>query len=181
MKYISLLRGINVSGQKKIKMAELKALYESLGLARVVTYIQSGNVLFDSDEADPVTVQHCLQAAIAERFGFDVPVLVRTSEELDEAIARCPFGDIDIETQGTQYLVTFLSHAPAPEHLERLQSYAHESESLVVRERLVYLHCPNGYGRSKLSNTLLERVLVVTGTSRNWKTLCKLNQLATND
>ena len=178
MTYLSLLRGINVSGQKKIKMADLKGLYESLGFARVVTYIQSGNVLFDANEADPADLQTRLEHAIAGHFGFEVPVIIRTAAELERAICDCPFDAIDVAEEGTQYLVTFLGGEPDAAGIDKLQPFVQDSESLVLRGQSVYLHCPRGYGRSKLSNSLLENKLGVAATTRNWKTLCKLQELA---
>ena len=179
MTYLSLLRGINVSGQKKIKMADLKALYESLGYARVVTYIQSGNVWFDAGNADAAALKVRLESAIADHFGFDVPVLIRTLPELEKVIADCPFGDIDVAEEGTRYLATLLGDAPDVAAIDKLRPFVHDSESLIVRDRVVYLHCPLGHGRSKLSNNLIENKLGVTATTRNWKTLCKLRDLAT--
>jgi len=181
MRYISMLRGINVSGQKKIKMTDLKALYEALDFAHVITYIQSGNVVFTA--ADNIDLTALIEAAIQKQYGFDVPVLLRTTQDFDEVIKSCPFTHLDleatgIERNGTKVLVTFLSNAPSDEDVRNVQKYLSPSEAMVVKDKAVYLHCPDGYGKTKASNVLLEKKLKVLATTRNWKTVRQLFALA---
>jgi len=176
MKYISLLRGINVSGKKKIIMKDLKALYESLGLKDVLTYIQSGNVIFKSDEAETILIEK-IEKAIAQQYGFDVPVQVREVEVFENLIAECPFEELDLIEEGTRVLVTFLSSVPSEEHVDKLMSYVKEPERLVLVGREVYLYCPNGYGKTKLSNVFIEKKLCVSATTRNWKSVLKLHEM----
>lgn len=178
-KYISILRGINVSGQKKIKMADLKSLYESLGFSEVATYIQSGNVIFFSKIEDPAKVELKIEEAIEKEYGFQVPVLVRTSKELLGILGGMPFQGVDVVTDGAKVLITFLSGTPKKTLVTDIKSYVVEPEELVVSGDSVYLHCPNGYGRTKLSNTFIESKLKVSATTRNLKTLAKLCELAT--
>lgn len=178
MKYISVLRGINVSGQKKIKMADLKELYQSLGFDKVITYIQSGNVLFQSDSGDKDDLKRSIEDAIAGKYDFHVPVTLRTDEELKDIFDNCPYEEAKIEENGTKVLVTFLQSLPSREKQELLREYVKPPEQLTIIGSEVYLYCPNGYGKSKLSNTFLEKKLGVSATTRNWKSVKKLNELA---
>ncbi len=174
MTYISLLRGINVAGVKKIKMADLKALYLSLGFKDVVTYIQSGNVIFKSDNCSPIMIKE----AIKTRYGFEVPVQIREANTFKTLIDNCPFKELDLVEEGTRVMVTFLEEKPTKENINTLLSYVKESERVVVSGQEVYLHCPNGYGKTKLNNTFLEKKLGVGATTRNWKSVCKLYALS---
>jgi len=177
-RYISLLRGINVSGQKKIKMVDLKSLYTSLGYRSVVTYIQSGNVIFDADSLDRAKLIDEIESAVETHYRFQVPVEIRTGDELEGIIRNCPFGSVDLKEDGTKVLVTFLSEKPTAEKVFEIQKYVKTPERLVVSGREVYLNCPNGYGKTKLSNVFIERVLGVRATTRNWKSIYKLYELS---
>jgi len=184
--YISLLRGINVSGQKKVNMKELKALYESLNLKQVTTYIQSGNVVFSSTDKSTVELSALIEAAILKHFGFEVPVLVLSETALNKALKQLPFDNISVVEQGSQVIFSFLSGVINTDNIVLLNGYltaGEELESSVdsndsASAKVVYLHCPNGYGKTKLSNTFLEKKLEVTATSRNLKTVVKLCELA---
>ncbi len=176
-----MLRGINVSGQKKIKMADLKVLYEALGFAHVITYIQSGNVVFTVEKNTSLTA--LIETAIQKQYGFDVPVLLRTTQDFDDIIKNCPFTHLNldgvgIEQNGTKVLVTFLSNAPLDEDVQNVRKYLSPSETMLVKGNAIYLHCPDGYGKTKASNALLEKKLKVQATTRNWKTVQKLFALA---
>ncbi len=177
-KYISILRGINVSGQKKIKMTDLKALYESLDFQNVVTYIQSGNVIFDTlvDSTDDLKIT--IEKAIEEKYKFHVPVEIRTNHEIENIIRNCPFGSVNLVEDGTKVLVTFLSSEPQEVMASDIQKSVVAPEKLVVRGKDVYIHCPNGYGKTKLSNTFIEKKLKVVATTRNWKSVHKLHELS---
>ena len=178
MTYISILRGINVSGQKKIKMADLKLLYESLGFENVVTYIQSGNVLFDTKSKSKTDLKSTIEAAIEKQFKFHVPVTLRTKTDFEKIIKNLPFKSIDVEKDGTIVLVTFLSEKPSKIKLSDIQQYVKPPEKLVVNDKEVYLYCPNGYGKSKLSNNFIENKLSVEATTRNWKSIHKIAELS---
>jgi uncharacterized protein (DUF1697 family) len=178
MRYISILRGINVSGQKKIKMADLKSLYESLGFQNVVTYIQSGNVIFDANVQIKSDIKARIEKAIDTKYKFHVPVEIRTNHEIGDIIKNHPFGSVDLAEDGAKVLVTFLSSEPSEIKISDIQKYVTPPEQLVVREKEVYLYCPNGYGKSKLSNTFLESRLGVEATTRNMKTVHKLYELS---
>jgi len=177
VRYISLLRGINVSGQKKIIMKDLKALYEKIGFTNVVTYIQSGNVIFDSDGSDDDVIVK-IQSAITKLYGFNVPVQVREVKHFESIIKACPFSELDLVAEGTRVMVTFLADVPSDVHIDKLMEYVKEPERLVLVGQEVYLHCPNGYGTSKLNNNFIEKKLGVGATTRNWKSVVKLWELA---
>ena len=177
MQYISILRGINVSGQKQIKMADLKLLYEELGFRNVVTYIQSGNVIFSYNGDAAVDLKFQIEKAIEAKYKFFVPVIIRTKFEILDVINNCPFDTIDLEQNGTKILVTFLSESPPESTIDALMGHVNSPEEMVLRNREVYLYCPNGYGKTKLSNSFIERKLGVVATTRNWKSTNKLYEL----
>ena len=177
-KYISMLRGINVSGQKKIKMTDLKSLYESLGFDNVQTYIQSGNVIFESSILDVEKLKRNIEQNIEKTFGFSVSVIIRSNDEFESIINRNPFIGQRSTEDDTKLLVTFLTDAPPESIANAIQQFVTKPEALEVRGKEIYLHCPNGYGKSKLSNSFLERKLGVTATTRNWKTVKKLYELS---
>ena len=176
MTYISLLRDINVAGQKKVLMADLKALYLSLGFENVQTYIQSGNVLFNHDENIELLTKK-IEKTIEEKYGFSVPVQMRTVLEFYDIIEDCPFSKLDLVEEGTRVMVTFLDALPKEEDVNVLMSYVKELEELVVVGQEVYLYAPHGYGKTKLNNNFLEKKLKVGATTRNWKSVCKLYEL----
>jgi len=178
MKYVSVLRGINVSGQKKIKMADLKSLYESLGFQNVVTYIQSGNVIFNAGSEDKTELKPKIEKAIEEKYEFHVPVEIRTHCEISDIIKNNPLGPVDLLKDGTKVLVTFLSSQPTQDRVSDLQHHVATPEQLFVVGKEVYLYCPNGYGKSRLSNAFLEQKLGVGATTRNWKSVLKFHELS---
>ncbi|MDH5559793.1 MAG: DUF1697 domain-containing protein [Deltaproteobacteria bacterium] len=177
-KSISILRGINVAGQKKLSMTDLKALYKRLGFKNVTTYIQSGNVIFDSTDESKTELKSRIEGAILAEFGFHVPVIIRSAGEMKGVIQNCPFGEVDMEENGTKVLVTFLSSEPSPDKTAQLQSQVAPPDKLAVIGKEVYLYCPGGYGKSKLSNQFLESRLKLKATTRNWKTVHRLAELS---
>lgn len=173
--YVSLFRGINVGGRQMIRMDELKALHESLELKEVVTYIQSGNVVFTSDDADAAQLARQIEEGFAQKFGFHVQVMVRTSEELREIIANNPFQNQQKEPK--RVLVLFLATRPETTALEDLhKSYLGPEEFFLIGQEL-YIYYPDGMGRSKLTLPLIEKKLKTTGTGRNWNTVLQLEKL----
>ncbi len=177
MRYISILRGINVGGNRKIRMADLKVMFESLGFSNVRTYIQSGNVIFESDQMLSTTdLEKNIQQSISESFGFDVPVIVRTEEEMAKSIANNPFWkekDADID----RLHLTFLKDLPVSEKLEKISSLAFPPDKFEIIGRDVFIFCSAGYSDSKLTNQFFESKLGVQATTRNWKTVMKLHEL----
>lgn len=178
--YIALLRGINVGGKNIIKMAELKRLFESIGLSNVKTYIQSGNVLFKSAEAEEVLVIR-IEKAIETTFGFSVHVILRTAAELEKIIIDCPFTEKEIseaeEASKVESLyVSLMSHEPLKEKVESLNIYTSENDRFVIIGREVFLLFKHSVRDSKLASNLHK--LGVACTVRNWKTINKLVSIA---
>ena len=174
--YVTILRGINVSGQKKIRMADLSKLYESLGLTNVRTYIQSGNVVFESIQGKPDKLVRDIEHAIQEKYGFDVPVLVRTRAELGAAIRANPFLKV-AGIDASRLHLTFLEQAPKKSVVQKFDPGSLGQDRYLIKDANVYLYCPDGYGKTRLSNTFLEKQLGVRATTRNWKTVSVLNDL----
>ena len=175
--YISLLRGINLGSRNQIKMPDLQALYTDLGFSEVQTYIQSGNVVFQSGKSATASLERQLAAAIEQRFGFPVPVIVRTLDELKAVRDNNPFLRAEPGIGEKELHVTFLGDAPAPDRIEKLEAVPAGEDRFRLDGRDVYLHCPNGYGRTKLSNTVIENKLKVPATTRNWRTVCTLVEM----
>jgi uncharacterized protein (DUF1697 family) len=172
--YISMLRGINVSGQKQVRMADLKSIYEALRLGNVRTYVQSGNVVFESDEQDAEKLANSIEAQIEKTFGFSVPVLIRTANDFRRIIEGHPFKN----EEPLRVLVTFLYGPPDQAKLDDLSRYEYKVDKFAIGEQEIFLFCPGGYGKSKLSNTFFEKKLGVSATTRNWKTVKALYEMA---
>ena len=172
--YISMLRGINVSGHNKIKMEELKNLYETLGFSNVQTYIQSGNVVFKSSDTNISKLINKIEQKIKKSFSFYVPVLIRTKNDLQKLIANNPFTKKD----SSKLYITFLSDTPIQSAVDEITKIKDISEEFIISGKEIYLFYPNGYGKSKLTNNYFERKLKLSATTRNWKTVNKLLELA---
>jgi uncharacterized protein (DUF1697 family) len=168
-----MLRGINVSGQKKVNMQDLKALYEELKLCNISTYIQSGNIVFDAEKRDTDNLARVIEQKLLEKYTFEVPVIVKTVEQLQAIVNSNPFLQRrDVETGSLH--VTFLWQDPSPEEAARLLAINAQPDECMVGDRAVYVYCPNGYGRTKLTNTFIESKLHTIATTRNWNTVNKL-------
>jgi len=175
--FISMLRGINVGGKNRSAMPALKALYESLGFTHVVTYVQSGNVVFDSDEGDAARTAHAIEEGIAQTLGLSLPVILRDESCLRRVIANHPFAARS-GADPTRLHVTFLSAAPSDAALDRLVVPTGCTDEFAMEDKEIYLFCPNGYGVTKLSNNFFEKKLGLAATTRNWKTVHALLELA---
>jgi len=175
-KYISLLRGINVGGHKKIKMDQLKTCYKSLGFKNVITYIQSGNVIFEVDESDPNKLVNLIENKIEKTFGFSVTVLIRTKSEFQKILENNPFLG-ERKEDISKLHVTFLSEAPIDHSLEPIEKFRDKSEELILSGKEIYIFFPKGLGRTKLSNNVMEKKLKISATTRNLKTINKLYDL----
>jgi uncharacterized protein (DUF1697 family) len=168
--YVALLRGINVSGKNPIKMAALRELVASLGHRDVVTYVQSGNAVFRGT-GSASTIGTAIEARITQDLGLTVTVLVRTEKEIAALLERTPpVGASDLE----HLHVTFLAQKPTAAAIGALDVARYAPDDCRVLDRAVYVHCPNGYGRTKLNNTYFERQLAVAATTRSWKTVTRI-------
>ena len=170
--FVAILRGINVGGNRKILMLDLKALFTSLGFLDVKTYIQSGNVGFASDVKVEISVmEQRIEDAILQEFGFDVPVLVRTAEEIKQIEKQNPFLD---QADEEQLHVTFLGSAVSENQIENLKLELYLPDKCVIIGKEAYIFCSGKYSDSKLTNKFFESKLKMTATTRNWKTVKQL-------
>ena len=172
-----MLRGINVSGHNCVKMEDLRAFFATLGFARVETYVQSGNVVFMSASKSTANLAKSIEQRMAHNFGFSVPVLLRTADEM-AAIVASNLLLKETAIDPAKLHVTFLSAAPARTAHEQIAPLAAGTERFHVVGREIYLYCPDGYGKTKLSNTAIEKKLSVGATTRNWKTVNTLLAMA---
>lgn len=174
--YIALLRGINLAGRNRVPMAELRSELETLGLEDVVTYIQSGNVVFRGRGGRAEELAASIEGQIAEAFGIDVVVLLRTSAELAKVARGNPF--LRAGADPSKLHVVFLSAKPAKKAEAELDPERSPPGEFRLGGREIYLHLPTGFGRSKLTVDYFERALGLAGTARNWKTVTKLVELS---
>ncbi|MEP3209141.1 MAG: DUF1697 domain-containing protein [Maribacter sp.] len=175
--YIALLRGINVGGQKKIKMIDLKAMFLNIGFKDVVTYIQSGNVVFKSDAQEIQVLEERIIKGIADTFGFDVPVLVKTKTEIAKILQESPYNKTeDLEANRIYYVL--LKEQPKQDAIAGLVQQDYPNELFSIRKNCVYLNCIYGAGKAKLTNNIVERKLKVAATTRNHRTMLKLLALS---
>lgn len=173
--FIALLRGVNVGGNT-LRMERLRAVCAGLGAKDARTYVQSGNVVF-SASGSAARWATALERKLAGESRLAVSVIVRTAAEMAKVAAGNPF----VSEKGidpTKLHVTFLQHAPAKAALKQLDSLNAGADRLKVAGKVIYLHCPNGYGRTRLSNTAIEKALGVRATTRNWNSVNKLRNMA---
>jgi uncharacterized protein (DUF1697 family) len=178
-KYISILRGINVGGNRKVLMADLKAIYEALGFTDIVTYIQSGNVVFNAPKQSTETITENIKNAILDKTGFEVPVIIRTAEEFQQIVTTNPF----LEKAGedlSKLHVTFLGSIPEPELVKQLEELKFDQDEFKILGDKVFIFCVTGYGKTKINNNFFEKKLKTSATTRNWKTVGKLLELSNN-
>ncbi len=175
--YVAMLRGINVGGQRIVKMESLRASFEAWGFSRVRTYVQSGNVIFEVQKTSSKDLPKIITAKISKDFGFSILVILRTSDEIRKIVGGNPFLD-EKAVDHSKLHITFLSALPAKDATERIDALNARPDQFHVGGREIYLYCPNGYGRTKLSNTALEKALSVGATTRNWKTASTLARIS---
>lgn len=171
--YISILRGINVGGHNKIKMNALREMLIDAGFNSVQTYIQSGNIIFKTKKTSASVLEKNISAEIERQFGLIVPVLVIELDELKKVADNNPFAKD--KAKNIDYLhVTFLSGVPLKENINQILPGNFLPDEFIVMDKVIYLHCPNGYGNTKLNNNFFESKLKLTATTRNWKTVNEL-------
>jgi uncharacterized protein (DUF1697 family) len=173
--FVALLRGVNLAGRNRVPMAELRSALESLGLEDVVTYIQSGNVVFRSRGGRAEELASSIEVRIAQAFGLEVVVLLRTPAELSKVAGGNPF--LRAGADPSKLHVVFLSGRPAKKAAAQLDPERSPPGEFRLEGREIYLHLPTGFGRSKLTVDYFERCLGVAATARNWKTVTKLVEL----
>jgi uncharacterized protein (DUF1697 family) len=175
--YIAMLRGINVSGRKSIRMADLKSHLEALGWEDVRTYVQSGNLIFKTTETDPGHLATLIQQKLQVEYGFEVPTMVIEPGDLRQIINKNPFPR-DPATVRDRLYVTFLFDTPREELISMITKPAQIDEHFILGGNIIYLYYPGGYGRARMDNNAFEKALQVKATTRNWKTVNKLLEMA---
>jgi uncharacterized protein (DUF1697 family) len=174
VRQVIMLRGINLGPNRRVPMADLRALFAQAGYEDVQTYVQSGNVVLDSTSS-AAELEREAAALISERFGFDVPVVVRTGRQLAAVVKRNPLGDVASEPK--RYQVSFLADKPPADVVRAMQEAAVGEERVVCHGREIYAWHPDGVARSKLWNALAGKGLGVTATARNWTTVLALLEM----
>lgn len=176
--YVALFRGINVGGNNVLPMKELVTVLESIGAQNTNTYIQSGNVVFQSKETNTSLLSNRIRAAIKKSHGFEPQVLLLELEEMERAVKSNPFPEAESEPKTLHLL--FLASVPKNPDYDALKSIKTDRERFVLKGSVFYLHAPDGIGRSKLAANA-EKLLGVWVTGRNWRTVCKIMAMAKQD
>ncbi|SIS41660.1 Uncharacterized conserved protein, DUF1697 family [Zobellia uliginosa] len=174
--YIALLRGINVGGKKRLPMADLRAMLNDRGFSNVKTYIQSGNVVFQSHEEDTGALEVSIAEGIKSSFGFEVSVLVKTKKEFENIVMGNPFTDSGSVSRKQVYFV-LLKNPPEKERSATFGRETYANEDFTITDYCVYLLCKAGYGKAKLNNNRIEGKLKVEATARNYGTMVKLLEM----
>jgi len=174
--YIALLRGINVGGKNKLPMKDLVTLMENAGCLEVQTYIQSGNAVFESTSAIARTLPDTIAESIAEQFGLTVPVILRTTADIGRVVQTNPFLKPGVDTKALH--VAFLAGKPGAKYAAALDPKRSSGDEFKLKGREIYLHCPNGVARTKLTTAYFDATLGTISSMRNWNTVLKLNDLA---
>jgi uncharacterized protein (DUF1697 family) len=169
---LALLRGINVGGKNKLPMRDLAGMFEDAACGNVRTFIQSGNVIFSADAKVSVSLAAAIASKIESRFGYKVPVILRTARQLREVVSNNPFpGAEDI------LHVMFLADRPSRKQIAALDPNRSAPDTFIVRGGEVYLHLPNGVADTKLTNAWFDSKLGTVSTGRNWRTVTKLLEM----
>ncbi len=172
--YIALLRGINVGGHKKVPMAELRELLTKSGLENVRTYIQSGNVIFQSSEENKRKLESIIHQSILNHFGFEVPILVRAKGEIQTILNNCPFP----EEKKIQSYFIIINEAPGKVLAAETSQQIFPNEEFIITNNCVYIFYSLGAGKAKLGINWFEKKLKVKATARNYRTMVKLLSLS---
>ena len=172
--FLSILRGINVGGHKKVQMMDLKILYEEMNFKNVTTFIQSGNVIFKNKDVKNLSKR--IEQKIFERYNFNVPVIIRTTEEMQNIVSGNPF----LKEKGidaNKLYVVYLAENPSQENIDKIEKNNYEPDRFYISGQEIYLYCTNGYGRTILTNNFFENKLRVSATTRNWRTSNELTNI----
>ena len=175
IQYVAFLRGINVAGRNMISMEDLAQYFELPGIRNVSTYIQSGNVIFESDEANDTILRGKIEKQLHAKLGYNVPVILRTMKELNSIIRNNPFDHIKTE-DSNKFYVTFLPEIPEYAVRGSLGVYSNDAEDARLVKRDVYILTGN-YGKTCFTNTLIEKKMGMPATTRNWATINRLIEL----
>jgi len=174
--YIALLRGINVGGHKKILMTELRTYFEQWGFTDVITYIQSGNIIFNSVLSDNGEIERIIRNGILAAYGFDIGIWVKERTEFVRITEKNPYSEGSEEEKKVYFV--FLTGLPNPELTSKVQLMEFENEEFTITEECIFLYCHAGYGKAKCTNSFFESKLKVRTTARNLRTVKKLTELS---
>jgi uncharacterized protein (DUF1697 family) len=173
---IALLRAVNMAGHNSIKMKELSEMFAGMDHPEAKIFIQSGNVVLQSDDdSDKLSAE--IAAAIKQEFDLDIAVMIRTAGEVQELAARNPYLREE-NFNGSKMAVVFLNKVPSAEALKKMEEINFPPDKYCIDGKEIFIYCPNGFGRSKLSTNFFERKLNVFGTARNWKTINSILDIA---
>lgn len=173
-RHVALLRGVNVGGKNKLSMKDLAQLFDDLGFQGATTYIQSGNVVFGSDESDPVKIGRAIEEGINAYFGCEAVAIIRNERQLQALMRTNPF--LEGGVIGTLH-VTFLAGKTSAEQVKAITPVSTGSDAYAIVGQHVFLRCPHGYGRTKLNNSFWEKRLEMPATTRNWRTTVQLLEM----
>lgn len=174
--YVALLRGINVSGSNKILMLDLKEMFVQLGFANVKTYLQSGNVVFQTDSTEALKIEQQIKSEILKVFGFDISVWVLSKKSFSKIYKNNPFLN-NKELDFKMIYTVFLKKTPDSQLFNKIKYNSDYPEEMVLDGKSIYMYYVNGYGRSKVNNNFFEAKLKVIATTRNWRTVTNINNL----
>jgi uncharacterized protein (DUF1697 family) len=175
MVFVALFSGINVGGNRIVKMAELRSFFEGLGFADVATYVQSGNVVFRAGKGDAAALTEKLEAAFEKKWGFHSRIMVRDAGWFERLVKENPYPDVAGEP--TKLHAYVLERDPTAEEAKRLADKCTGPERFEIKGDVLYLHAPDGLGKSVFAN-LIGRTLKVPGTARNWRSVLTLSEMA---
>lgn len=183
MKYVALLRGINVAGQKRVPMADLRQVFEGLKFKDIETYIQSGNVVFSYDQGakgdhagEIKAMITAIEKAIQKKFGFEVPVIVRTEKDWPKILKGNPY-TAEAKKDPKFLHVLMLEAKPKDPKLDELKTYCQNGEKFTLKGSELYVYYGSGAGKSKLVLSVIEKKLGTSGTARNWLTMQTLAEM----
>lgn len=176
--YISFLRGVNMTGHNSVKMSDLKVIYKNLGFSDAETYIQSGNVIFRSASSLSISyTSSVIEKEILERYKFNVPVMIRTADEIRKLFSVNPF--LKEENFDPAKMATiFLSEIPSEDQIQKVINIDYPPDKFKISGSEIFIYCPNGFGKTKLYTNFFEKKMGVIGTARNWKTIISIIELA---
>jgi uncharacterized protein (DUF1697 family) len=177
--YIALLKGINVGGKNLLKMIALKAAFENAGFKNVVTYKQSGNIIFEAKKSTPSLLETQISALIFNNFNLSIATFVISAQDFENSIHKNPL--INNTNYDTGFMhITFLADSPKTIDITKLMQTPLQNDAIEIIEQSIYLYCPGGYSATKFTNAKIEATLKCTATTRNWKTcIAILSLLAT--
>ncbi len=175
--YITLLRGVNMTGHNVIKMTSLANMLKNIGYADAETYIQSGNIVYTCHNNNKDNVSAMIKNAILAELNLDIAVITRTSDDLTKIISANPF----LEEPGfdpSKMAVLFLELKPSYAQIQKVAGINYPPDKFRINDSEIYVYCPNGFGKTKLYTNFFEAKMKVTGTARNWRTVTKLQEMA---